>query len=109
MERLRTGVIGVGRMGQHHCRVVANQKDAKLIGIYDIDAQVANETSANYAIPKSQRLDDLLEQVDVVIVATPTPTHFDITMQCLERNIHVLVEKPVTEKVEDAEYLASYV
>jgi virulence factor len=109
MERIRTGVIGAGRMGQHHCRVVANQKDAELVGIYDVDAQVAKETSANYAVPQYQQLDDLLEQVDAVIVATPTPTHFDITMQCLERNIHVLVEKPVTEKVEDAEYLASYV
>jgi virulence factor len=109
MERIKTGVIGVGRMGQHHCRVVANQKDAELVGICDIDAQVAKETSANYDVPEYKRLDDLLEQVDAAIVATPTPTHFDITMQCLERNIHVLVEKPVTEKVEDAEYLASYV
>jgi virulence factor len=109
MEKIRTGVIGVGRMGQHHCRVVANQKDAALVGIYDVDAQVAKETSVNYDVPEYQRLDDLLEQVEAVIVATPTPTHFDITMQCLQRNIHVLVEKPVTEKVEDAEYLASYV
>jgi virulence factor len=109
MERVRTGVIGLGRMGQHHCRVIANQKDAELAGIFDINAQVSKETAANYDVPQYQRLDDLLKQVDAVVVATPTPTHFDITMQCLERNIHVLVEKPVTAKVQDAEYLARHV
>jgi predicted dehydrogenase len=108
MERLKTGVIGLGRMGQHHCRVLANQKDAQLVGIYDIDTQVAKETSARYDVAEYKRLDDLLEQVEAVIIATPTPTHFDISMQCLERKIHVLVEKPVTEKVEDAEFLERY-
>ena len=106
MERLRTGVIGLGRMGQHHCRVYSNQREAQLVGIYDVNPQVAKETSGRYDVPEYQRLDDLLDQVDAVTIATPTPTHYDIAMKCLERNIHVLVEKPVTEKIEDAEHLA---
>lgn len=106
MDRLRTGVIGLGRMGQHHCRVYSNQKEAQLVGIYDINPQVARETSRKYDVPEYQRLDDLLDQVDAVTIATPTPTHFDIAMKCIERNIHVLVEKPVTDKIEDAEHLA---
>jgi virulence factor len=106
MERLKTGVIGLGRMGQHHCRVYSNQKEAQLVGIYDINPQVARETSGRYEVPDYQKLDDLLDQVDAVSIATPTPTHFDIAMKCLERNIHVLVEKPVTEKIDDAEHLA---
>ena len=109
MERLKTGVIGLGRMGQHHCRVYSNQKEAQLVGIYDINPQVAMETSRRYDVPDYQRLDDLLDKVDAVTIATPTPTHFDIAMKCLERKIHVLVEKPVTEIIEDAETLAQVV
>lgn len=109
MERLRTGVIGLGRMGQHHCRVYSNQKEAQLVGIYDSNPQVARETSGKFDVPDFQRLDDLLDRVDAVSIATPTPTHFDIAMRCLERKIHVLVEKPITEKIEDAEHLARYI
>jgi virulence factor len=106
VERLRTGVIGLGRMGQHHCRVYSNQREAQLVGVYDINPQVARETSGRYDVHDYLQLDDLLDQVDAVTIATPTPTHFDIAMKCLERKIHVLVEKPVTEKIEDAEHLA---
>jgi virulence factor len=109
MERIKTGVIGVGRMGQHHCRVYANQKDVQLVGIFDINPMVAREISERYDVPVNQRLDDLLEQVEAVSIATPTPTHFDIAMQCLERKIHVLIEKPVTETIADAEHLARYI
>jgi predicted dehydrogenase len=109
MKRLKIGVIGLGRMGQHHCRVYSNQKEVKLVGIYDLNPQVAKEISGKYDVPEYQRLDDLLEQVDAVSIATPTPSHFDIAMRCLERKIHILIEKPVTEKVEDAEQLAQYV
>ena len=109
MKRLKVGVIGLGRMGQHHCRVYSIQRDVKLVGVYDLNLQVAKETSGRYDVPEYTRLEDLLEQVDAVSIATPTPTHFDIAMKCLEQNIHVLIEKPVTEKVEDAEQLAKYI
>ncbi len=105
MERLKTGVIGLGRMGQHHCRIYSNHKESQLVGIYDINPQVARETAGRYDVTYFERLDDLLDQVDAVSIATPTPTHFDLAMKCLERKIHVLVEKPVTEKIEDAETL----
>jgi virulence factor len=96
-------------MGQHHCRVYSNQKDAQLVGIYDINPSIALETSRRYDVPEYQRLDNLLDKVDAVSIATPTPTHFDIAMKCLERKIHVLIEKPVTDKIEDAEHLARIV
>ncbi len=106
MKRLRTGVIGLGRMGQHHCRVYSTQKESQLVGIYDINKTVAKEISERYEVPVYEQLDDLLEQVDAVSIATPTPTHFDIAMRCLERKIHLLIEKPVTETISDAEHLA---
>ena len=109
MENLRTGVIGLGRMGQHHCRVYASQRETQLVGLFDIDSQVARELSLRYEVPAYQQIDDLLEQVDAVSIATPTPTHFDLVMRCLEHDVHVLVEKPVTETLEQAEELARVV
>lgn len=109
MSRLKTGVIGLGRMGQHHCRVYANQKESQLMGIHDIDPQRARELSLLYDVPAFPHLEDLLEQVDAVSLATPTPTHFDLAMRCLEQNVNVLIEKPVTDKIEDAQKLAQFV
>jgi predicted dehydrogenase len=109
MKRLKIGVIGLGRMGQHHCRVYANQREAQLAGLYDINTQLTKEFSNKYDVPFYTQLGDLLDQVDAVSIATPTPTHFDLVMQCLERNIHVLVEKPVTEYLVHAERLAEVI
>ena len=109
MELLRTGVIGLGRMGKHHCRVHASQRESQLMGFYDSDPQIAEELSLRYEVSAYQNIDDLLEQVDAVSIATPTPTHFDLVMRCLEHQVHVLVEKPVTESLEQAEQLARYI
>ena len=109
MDRIKTGVIGLGRMGQHHCRVYASQKEAELVGLFDSNPQITRDFCTKYDVPVYEKLDDLLEQVDAVSIATPTPTHFDLTMQCLEKNVHVLVEKPITESLVHAEQLARVV
>ena len=106
MDRIKTGVIGLGRMGQHHCRVYASLREAELVGLFDINPQITRDFCTKYDVPIYEKLDDLLEQVDAVSIATPTPTHFDLTMQCLEKNVHVLVEKPVTNSLVNAEHLA---
>ena len=106
MDRIKTGVIGLGRMGQHHCRVYASQREAELVGLFDINPQVTRDFCTKYDVPIYEKLDDLLEQVDAVSIATPTATHFDLTMHCLEKKVHVLVEKPVTNSIANAEHLA---
>jgi virulence factor len=109
MERVRTGVIGLGRMGRHHCRVYASLRESELVGIYDTNPNAAQELSSAYEVPVYQELDDLLGQVDAVTIATPTPTHFDLVRRCLDHNVHVLVEKPVTETIEHAQQLTRMV
>jgi len=109
MEYIRTGVIGLGRMGRHHCRIYSTLRESQLIGIFDINPQTASDLSAVYEVPVIQDIDDLLESVDAVSIATPTPTHYDLVRRCLNHNVHVLVEKPVTEFIENAEQLARMV
>lgn len=106
MRGIRTGVIGLGRMGQHHCRIYANLRQTKFAGVYDISRSAAEEISQRYDVPIFESPDYLLEQVDAVSIATPTSTHFDLVMKCLRHGVHVLVEKPITESVREAEELA---
>ena len=105
MDPIRIGVIGTGRMGQSHCRVYSNLSHAKFVGICDINPELGEEMARRYGVPFFDDVASLLKNVDAVSVCTPTPGHFDIVKQCLEQNVHVMVEKPFTEKLEQAEAL----
>jgi len=96
------GLIGLGKMGQHHCRVISNQREAVLVGLYDANPKVAQDFSARYEVPAFKSLGELTRAVDAVSIATPTPTHFEIATKCLENGVHVLLEKPITETLDQA-------
>ena len=105
MDTVRIGVIGTGRMGQSHCRVYSNLRHARFVGVCDANADVGKEIARRHEVSFFRDVDALLENVDAVSVCTPTPDHFDIVKRCLEQNIHVMVEKPFTETLEQAEAL----
>jgi virulence factor len=105
MDPVRIGVIGTGRMGQSHCRVYSNLRHAKFVGICDTNADVGKEMARRHEVSFFRDVDALLENVDAVSVCTPTPHHYEIVKRCLERDIHVMVEKPFTETLEQAEAL----
>lgn len=105
MDQVRMGVIGTGRMGQNHCRVYSNLKNTRFVGVCDVNADLGKEVAQKYEIAFFRDVDSLLENVDAVSVCTPTPEHFELVMRCLERNIHVMVEKPFTETLEQAQAL----
>jgi|YelNatPaOPRAMG01_1025707.scaffolds.fasta_scaffold11383_6 virulence factor len=101
----RVGVIGLGRMGQQHVRVYSAIRRAQLVGVCDVNPEVGNHIAQRYDIPYFTDLDELLARVEAVSVVTPTPYHFEIAKRCLERGVHVLVEKPIAQTVEEAERL----
>ncbi len=105
MEHVRVGVIGAGRMGQRHCRIYSNLRRVHLAGVYDTDAGLAERIAAQYDAPFYSQLDDLLDNADAVSLTASTPAHHDVALRCLERGVHVLVEKPITETLEQAEAL----
>lgn len=105
MDQLRVGVIGAGMMGQRHCRIYSNMRRAQLVGICDTRSEVGSRVAQQFEVPFYENLHDLLLHVDAVSLVTPTPSHFEIAMHCLAKGIHVLVEKPITETVEQAERL----
>jgi len=105
MEQVRIGVIGTGRMGQNHCRVYANMRHAKFVGVCDVNADRGKDVARKFEVSYFRDVDSLLENVDAVSICTPTPEHFELVKRCLERNIHVMVEKPFTETLEQAQAL----
>ena len=105
MEQVRIGVIGTGRMGQSHCRIFSNMRHARFVGVCDINADLGKEMARKHEVSYFRDVDSLLENVDAVSICTPTPDHYDLVLQCLERDIHVMVEKPFTETLEQAKAL----
>jgi predicted dehydrogenase len=105
MSNLRVGVIGVGVMGERHARVYSSLRRIRLIGVSDQDAgrgEAVAEQHDTLHFPDRRRL---LKEVDAVSIVTTTPSHFDLAMEALETGVHVLVEKPLTESLEQGKQL----
>jgi predicted dehydrogenase len=107
MEKIRAGVIGLGRMGNHHCRIYSNLRFVDFVGVYDLDEESVGRVSSRYDVPSFNDLEELLEKVDAVSITTLTTSHYELAMRCLAEGVHVLVEKPLTETIDQAEDLTS--
>ena len=103
----RVGVIGVGHLGQHHARVYTELLDARLVGVADRDEERAHLIGENLGVPAYSTMEELIgrQAPDAVSVVVPTSLHFDVARTAMEAGIHVLVEKPVTTRPDEAEEL----
>lgn len=102
---LRVGVIGTGALGFHHARLLRRTEGTEFAGIYDIDPARAAQVARELEITAHPTLDALLERVDAVSVAVPTPAHTEVGLTVLSRGIAALIEKPLADSLEGAERL----
>ena len=105
MKPLRTGVIGVGHLGQHHARLYAGLSGSMLVGIVDADSRRAKDIAERVGTAVYDDIGVLLKQVEAVSIAAPTSAHHAVAKQCLEAGVHVLVEKPITVTPAEAQEL----
>jgi len=105
MQKVRTAVIGVGYLGRFHAQKYAVLPDAKLVAVVDANAENREKVAAETGCRAVADYRDILDEIDAVSIATPTPLHYPIAQECLERGIHVLVEKPITTTLEEARSL----
>jgi predicted dehydrogenase len=105
MTQLRAGVIGVGYLGRFHAQKYASLEDVSLVGVADVDRQKAEEVAAEVGTTAWTDYRDLLGRVDLVSIAVPTPFHYQVAKDCLEVGRHILLEKPITQTVAEAEEL----
>jgi len=107
MNTVKVGIIGYGYWGPNLTRNFYELPSAELVAIADLNEERLKQAESKYAqiIAKHnyQELFDL--GLDAVVVATPPATHYRIAKDCLEHNLHVLVEKPITLKSQDAKDL----
>ncbi|MFU8814155.1 MAG: Gfo/Idh/MocA family oxidoreductase [Pseudomonadales bacterium] len=102
---LRAAVVGVGYLGRFHAMKYAMLDDVELLAVVDVDAERARQVGAEVGADWLTSHRDLVGQVDLVSVATPTATHFEITRDFLQAGTHVLVEKPIASTVAQANAL----
>lgn len=105
MEKIRVGIIGVGYLGTQHARILSYLEEAELKGVVDIDFKKAMQIGNRHGVKYFEKFEDMLDEIDAGIVATPTSEHFSISRKLLSEGKSVLVEKPITETVEQAEQL----
>lgn len=105
MNRLRVGVIGVGHLGRHHARLLAANPAAELVGVADLDPARREAATTATGAPGFEDYRELLGRVDAVSIAVPTMAHAQIAQEFIAAGVHVLVEKPMTSTLAEAEAL----
>ncbi len=107
-ERIRAAVVGAGYFGRFHALHYAKNPEVDLVAIVDRDperaAQIADEAGGAEALTDYRALKG---RVDVASVAVPTSLHFKVALNLLEDGLHLLIEKPLTSAVEEAEALVA--
>ena len=104
-ERLRTAVIGLGHFGRYHAEKYARLPRSQLIAVVDADPARARESARALRVEALADYRELFGKVDAVSVVVPTQMHHDVALACLNAGIHVLIEKPITETLEQADAL----
>ncbi len=102
-EPLRIAVIGVGHLGRHHARLLSSLDGATLAAVVDARPERVAEIAALHATRALTDYRELFGQVDGVVVAAPTEQHAEIAVPFLEQGTPVLVEKPMSRSIEDAD------
>jgi predicted dehydrogenase len=105
---LRVGVIGVGTMGSNHARVLASLSGVDLVGVADPERGQRELVTRVLGCPAVGDLEGLLKLgVDAVTIAAPTHLHREIALACVDRGVHILVEKPIASSVDEGHDIIS--
>ncbi len=105
MTKLKAGVIGAGVFGAHHARKYQLDPRVELVGVYDLDAERTEALVETLGIRSFSTMDDMLDLLDIVTIASPPMTHASAAAAALEYNKHVLIEKPLATSMIEADLL----
>ncbi len=103
--KLKIGLIGLGHLGKIHLKCIREIEEIHFQGIYDVDIEIAKELSAQYQIPAYNSYETLLDDIDAIVIVTPTTSHFELAKRAIEKGRHCFIEKPVTSTLEEANAL----
>ena len=103
-KKLNIGVIGIGYLGKYHLQKFITNRNCKTTWIVDLDSNNLSQNISD-SIKKTTKYKDIVKDVDAVSIVTPTKDHYQIAKFFLENKKHVLIEKPITKTVDQADKL----
>ena len=106
-EKLKMGVAGVGHFGKFHAAKIAASPAADLVAVADSDGERARDVAALYGVSGFADPRDMAGLIDAVTIAVPTKVHFEVAQCFLDAGVHVLLEKPITDNLDDARRLVA--
>lgn len=101
---MRAAVIGVGHLGKHHARILASLPGVSLAGVVDVNRDRAAQIASQYNTQAFNTVGEI-GTLDLAVIAVPTESHAAIALPLIESGVHTLVEKPVTQTVNEADSL----
>ncbi|MFA6302339.1 MAG: Gfo/Idh/MocA family oxidoreductase [Legionella sp.] len=105
MNKIRCAVVGVGYLGRFHAQKYQKLDNAELVAVCDLNRNAVEAIAQELEVKAYLDYHDLFDKVDAVSIAATTNKHYKIAKAFLEQGIHVLIEKPITETVEEADEL----
>ena len=104
-QPLRIGVIGTGSLGYHHARILREIPGVAFRGFYEASAERAGTVQRELGVRAYASIDALLDDVDAVSIVVPTSKHHEVAMAALAKGKHLLIEKPITVTLAEADEL----
>lgn len=105
MKKIKSAVIGAGYLGKFHAEKYAGLPDCELVAVVDVNHQAAEEIAQKYQTQALTNYRQLLGKVDAVSIVVPTTLHHQVALDFINHGAHVLVEKPITVTIEEADDL----
>ena len=102
-QKIRIGVIGIGYLGKFHLEKFQKNKDCQLVWLIDKNIKNLKNYKDKYNVSTNYK--EIVNDVDAVSIVTPTVNHYEIARYFIEKNKHVLIEKPMTQTVSEAKKL----
>jgi predicted dehydrogenase len=100
MNKLRTAVVGAGKMGGIHAKVYDALEQSELVAVVDTDLNKAEKLAGQYGCKAYEKCEDILGKVDAVTISTPTEHHAEIAKAFIENGVPVMIEKPLAASSE---------
>ncbi|NOY74394.1 MAG: Gfo/Idh/MocA family oxidoreductase [Kiritimatiellaeota bacterium] len=101
-EKIRVGVVGVGALGRHHARLYGMNDAAEVVGIYDANPAVAKSVADEFGYEIHDTIERLAANCEALSIAVPSHLHHQVAIPLLKSGKHLLIEKPIATKLEDA-------
>ena len=101
-KKVKIGVVGAGHLGKHHIKHLSNHSLVDFVGFFDTDQDNAQLVSKKFNVESFDNENDLIEASEGINIVTPTETHYDIAIKCLEKKKDIFIEKPITNTSEQA-------